>query len=155
MVMNVRGGGLMVAEWITELAARGGATLVSAAATDAWAVARSGIARLFGRGDARREKTTEGRLDDTAIALTQGDPSTREAMLRAQAAVWATRLSDLLEEHPELKEDLARLTGQVRTQLPAAWQQWVQAIATGAVTQTSTGGMSRSEEHTSELQSLR
>lgn len=132
----------MVAEWITELAARASATLVSAAVTDAWAAARSGIARLFGRGDAGKEKAAEDRLDNTANVLSQGDPSAHEATLRAQAAEWTTRLSDLLEEHPELREDLARWTEQVWAQLPAARQQWLQAIATGPVTQISTGGAS-------------
>jgi len=130
----------MDAEWITTLAATGGATLVSAVATDAWSVTRSGIARLFGRGSAGREKTTEAKMDETAVALTQADASAREEILRTQAAVWSARLTDLLEEHPELREDVERLTGQVRALLPAARQQRVQAIATGAVTQTSGGG---------------
>ena len=130
----------MDTEWIIALAATGGATLVSAVATDAWAVTRSGIAWLFGRGNAGREKTTEDRMDETAVALTQGDAPARETVFRAQAALWSARLSGLLEEHPELREDVERLTGQVRAQLPAARQQRVQAIATGAVTQTSGGG---------------
>ena len=130
----------MDAEWIIALATTGAAALVSAVATDAWTVARSGIARLFGRGSADRDKAAEAWMDRTAVALTQAGTSEREEVFRTQVAVWAARLSDLLEEYPELRQDVERLTGEVRAQLPAARQQRVQAIATGAVTQISGGG---------------
>ena len=130
----------MVAEWITTLAATGGATLVGAIATDAWQAARAGFVRLLGRGDARRQELAERRLDASASQITAVDDPARDEVRSQELAVWSTRLADLLEEYPEAAEELRALTDQVRTKLPVAQQTWVQAIGTGAVTQSGRGG---------------
>jgi hypothetical protein len=98
----------MVADWITALAATGASTLVSAAATDGWRAARSGFARLFGRGDLAREQLTAARLD--ALVRDLDDPDHD-----GQARAWATRLADLLEEHPSAANELRSLIDQLAT----------------------------------------
>lgn len=108
------------------LAAAGATALVGAMATDVWQAARSGFARLFGRGDRRREQLVDTRLSQAATQIAQVDPSDQERVRQEVLAAWRVRLRDLLEEHPEAQEELRRLTEQVQARLPAAQQAWVQ-----------------------------
>src|SRR5262245_51291073 len=78
----------MVAEWITSLAATGGATLVAAAATDAWQQAKAGFARLFGRGDHDREAAVARRLDALAGEVEQAPPARRAELLQRLRDEW-------------------------------------------------------------------
>jgi hypothetical protein len=54
---------------ILALLTTGASTLVAAAATDAWKVARPGFLRLLGRGDSQRETETARRLDTLATVV--------------------------------------------------------------------------------------
>lgn len=114
----------MLAEALAALAASGATALVGAAATDAWQSARAGFVRLFARGE-RQHELLESRLDQTATEVVHAaEPDVvRERLLPD----WQVRLSDLLEERPELAAELRELTSQVQAQLPAAQQAWVQA----------------------------
>ena len=108
------------------LAAAGATALIGAIATDVWQAARSGFARLFGRGDQRRQELVDKRLAEAATQVTQADPSDQERARQELRAAWQVRLRDLLEEHPGAEEELRTLTEQVQAQLPAAQPAWVQ-----------------------------
>ncbi|MGH3801534.1 MAG: hypothetical protein ACRDTD_15645 [Pseudonocardiaceae bacterium] len=114
----------MLTEALAALAASGGTALVAAAATDAWQSARAGFAQLFAHGE-KRQELVQARLDQTATEVERAaEPDVvRERLLPD----WQVRLSDLLEERPELAADLRELTRRVQAQLPAAQQAWVQA----------------------------
>jgi len=127
----------MVAEWITTLAAAGGTTLVAAVATDTWTQAKTRFARLFGRGDARREDLAAGRLEATATEITAAaDPQAARA---AHLAIWTSRLADLLEEDPDAADELRTATAEVTAALPAAAQTWIQVTRSGAAYATGGG----------------
>ena len=87
----------MDTSWLVELATSGANTLVSAVATSGWNVVRDGFAQLFGKGDPTRRKVIEARLD----SMPDGDERDVDA--------WTTRLSDLLQERPDLAEELRAL----------------------------------------------
>ncbi|MFF0627391.1 hypothetical protein [Streptomyces sp. NPDC004296] len=95
----------MVEEALTAVAAAGGAAVVQAAGTDAWAGLRQAVARWFGRGDARRERAEWERLDRSAAELT-GDGADEQARVR-QAAVWQTRFEMVLEALDEAEQAAA------------------------------------------------
>ncbi len=99
------------------LAAAGGTALVGAAATDAWQTARSGFARLLGRGDGNRELTVATRLDHMAARLTEQSDREREQVRQELVTAWTARLSDFLEERPELATELRELIGRLRASL--------------------------------------
>ncbi len=114
----------MLTEALAALAASGGTALMAAAATDVWQFARAGIARLFTRGE-RRQEWIESKLDQTAAEV---ERATEPDVVRERLVPdWQVRLSELLEERPELAAELGELTSQVQAQLPAAQQEWVQA----------------------------
>lgn len=114
----------MLTEALAALAASGGTALVAAAATDTWQSARAGFARLFAHAQ-RSQELIESRLDRTAVEVERAaEPDVVRELLVPD---WQVRLSDLLEERPELAAELRELTSQVQAQLPAAQQEWVQA----------------------------
>jgi hypothetical protein len=104
----------------TALAMLAAQTVVAAASTDAWGMAKRGIARLLGRGDPQREQLVEQRLDQTQEQL-RAVPGQDLELARADLeAAWRTRLVDLMEEHPDAAADLQALVEQIRAELPAA-----------------------------------
>lgn len=114
----------MLAEALAELAAAGGAAVVGAMATDAWAATRSGVARLFGRGDARRTEVIEAQLEEDADML--GRAADADQARQDLLPMWRRRLADYLSQDPEAAQGLRELVEQVRAQLPAPRQSWVQ-----------------------------
>jgi hypothetical protein len=110
---------MMTAEFLA-LAAVAGQTVVASASTDAWGATKRGISRLLGRGDPQRAQVAEGRLEATREQLI-GAAGQELARVRAeQASVWQTRLADLLEEFPELAEELRVLVEQINPLLPVS-----------------------------------
>lgn len=101
---------------------------MSAAATDAWESARSGMARLFGQGGQRRRDAAVRWADQTATAIEQAPETERAATRERLAVTWQQRLADLVEEYPEAGEDLRSWVRQVQAQLPAAGQTWVNSF---------------------------
>jgi hypothetical protein len=102
------------------LAAQAAQTVVAAASTDVWGSAKSGLARLLGRGDEKRAALAEGRLEEARVQLaTASGPEADQARARVEAA-WQTRLVDLLEEYPDAAADLRALMEQLQAALPAA-----------------------------------
>lgn len=102
------------------LAVLAGNTVVTAAATDAWAAARKGFARLLGRGDPDKTKAAERRLEETRDQITQATGADLETVRAALEAQWTTRLADLLEDDPGLEVELRALVDQIQAQVSAA-----------------------------------
>ncbi|MFB6784240.1 hypothetical protein ACFCX0_44910 [Streptomyces sp. NPDC056352] len=95
-------GNAVLIEGLIAAAAAGGGAVVQAAGTDAWNGIRSGVARLFGRGEAGREQAVLERLDRTQAVLEAAQEGAEAEQVRiAQVAVWQTRLETLLEELPD------------------------------------------------------
>src|SRR5215469_17010685 len=92
--------GMPLSEALVALAALAGNTVVTAAVTDAWESARTGLARLLGRGDPGKAKLAAERLAETRDRLTQATGEDVEQTRAALEAQWVTRLADLLEEDP-------------------------------------------------------
>lgn len=95
----------MLTEAMIALAGAGGAGLVQAMATDAWAVTKTGAARLLGRGDQAREALVAQQLERARVEVGKAGPAATQVRL-AQQAAWTARLEDLLAEHPELADEL-------------------------------------------------
>jgi hypothetical protein len=102
----------VLTEALIALAAAGGTGLVQAVATDAWTVARTGFARLLGRGDRSREAVVEQQLERTRVEIQTAGPRSEQVQL-AQQAAWAARLEDLLADCPDLAGDLRTVLEQV------------------------------------------
>jgi hypothetical protein len=108
----------MLAEALVALAALAGNTVVAAATTDAWEAARRGFAQLLGRGDPDRTKVAERRLAETRQQLIAGVGQDLEQVRAALVKRWAGRLTDLLEEHPDVEADLRALVQQIQAAAP-------------------------------------
>jgi hypothetical protein len=91
------GGGWVLAEALEALAAAGGAAVVQAAGTDAWAGFRAQVARWFARGDTQREQVALERLDRAAVVLEAAGPGHAERVRADQGAEWRTRFETVLE----------------------------------------------------------
>ena len=117
------------------------ATLVAAATTDVWQQVRNGFARLLGRGDHGQEMAATRRLDALATAVEQASPDKRAEVRQQLQADWGVRLADLIEDDPAVAYSLRSLVDQVRAQLPAPQQQWVQNITASAAGATAQGVM--------------
>jgi hypothetical protein len=105
-------------EEFLELASLAASTMVSMAATDAWEAGKRGFARLLGRGDPERAQLAERRLEETQDQLASVGDAAEQVQERLQAA-WQIRVTDLLEEHPDLAGDLRALVAQIQSKLPA------------------------------------
>ncbi|WP_405901880.1 hypothetical protein OG696_00490 [Streptomyces sp. NBC_00656] len=115
----------MLVEGLIAVAGAGGGAVVQAAGTDAWKGIRGGFARLFSRGDARRERAELERLDQTRAVLEAAQEGEETQRVRtAQVARWQTRLETLLEELPEAEQqqvvaELQALVAQTEAAGPA------------------------------------
>lgn len=113
--------GLPGEEVLLELAQWAGTTVVAAALTDAWESARTRVAKVFGRGSARKTEAAEAWLDRTRDQLAAAAPGTDLEQVAATAAGrWAGRFADLLDEDPGLAADLRAVVTEVAALLPAA-----------------------------------
>jgi len=102
------------------LAAQAAQTVVAAASTDAWGAAKSGLARLLGRGDEKRAALAERRLEEARERLAAASGPEEEQARAQLAAAWQTRLVDLLEEYPDAAAGLRALVERLQAALPAA-----------------------------------
>jgi FMN phosphatase YigB (HAD superfamily) len=107
------------------LVAAGGWAFVGAAASDAWQAARAGMVRLFGRGGQRRQELAERWADQTAAEIEQAAEEERPQVRQRLAPVWRQRLADLVEEYPEVTEELRAWAQRLQSELPAAQHSWV------------------------------
>lgn len=131
----------MLEGWLLSAATAGGSALIGAVATDVWQSARAGVCRLFGRAGQRRGDMAQGWADQTAAEIT-GAPSEQQIEVRQRLALlWQQRLADLVEEHPELGDEVRMWAADLRQQLPAAEKDWVNTfIAGGNATQYNAPG---------------
>lgn len=128
----MKGGVVVLEEVLADLAKASGSAVVGAMATDAWRTAKSGVARLLGRGDESRERSLEVTLDEDA-AMLKGAAGADADLVRAELApVWGRRLAVLLEENPGVAGELHALIERVRAELPAASRTWLQQYNTAA-----------------------
>ena len=107
----------MVVEVLAVLAAAGGTALVNAMVADGWEGVRKRFARLLGRGNDKEAEATATRLDKSHATLTGLSGTDLEKAKAEQAVVWQTRLSDLLEDHPEVEGELRSLVAEVQAQV--------------------------------------
>jgi hypothetical protein len=108
------------------LAMAAATALVGSMATDAWQAARSGFTMLLGRGDRQRQEIAVTRLVSAAAQVAGVSGDEQDRVRRELLPVWQVRLRDLVEEHPELADELRALADQVRAQVPAQQQAWIQ-----------------------------
>ncbi|WP_324606891.1 hypothetical protein [Streptomyces katrae] len=94
----------MLEQALAALAAAGGAAVVQAAGTDAWAGLRQALAGWFGRGDQQRERAELERLDRTAGELDAAAAGAVERLRMRQEGVWQTRVEILLENLEEAEQ---------------------------------------------------
>jgi hypothetical protein len=109
----------MPGEVLMALAQWAGQTVAAAAVTDVWEAARHKVARLLGRGDARKTEAAERWLDETHQQLTAAQGADLEPVQAAVARRWEGRFSDLLDEDPGVEAELRALVEEIRAQLPA------------------------------------
>jgi hypothetical protein len=109
----------MLAEGLIALAGFAGRTVAAAAVTDVWEAARRKVARLLGRGDARKTEVAERWLDETHQQLTAAQGEDLEPARAAAARRWEDRFADLLDEDPGVEADLRAVMEEIAAQLPA------------------------------------
>jgi hypothetical protein len=112
---------------LAALAMTGATALVGAMATDAWQVAREGIARLFRRRGADHQASIEAQLDRNADLVSKAPDAERAR--QSLIALWELELTGLMAQDPGAAAELTALITEVHSRLPAAGQQWVQANA--------------------------
>lgn len=110
---------MAIEEALLTLASMAGRTVVSAAASDAWSLVKSGLARLLGHDDETRKERAEQRLEQTRRELAAIPPEELEQAQDRLAVAWQIRVLDLLEEHPELADELHSLLEQVAASGPS------------------------------------
>jgi hypothetical protein len=118
----------MLSESLAQLAAEGGAALVSAMAADAWSAVKQRFARLLGRGDPEQVEAAERRLDRSRQELAGGSAPELEQARAEQVAAWKARLADLLEDHPACAAELRELIQAVRAQVASSGTTVVQHV---------------------------
>ena len=107
----------MVVEALAALAAAGGTALVNAMVADGWRGVRQRFVRLFGRGNDKEAEAAAARLEKSHVMLAGLSGADLERAQAEQAVVWGTRLSDLLEDHPEVEGELRSLISEVQAQV--------------------------------------
>jgi len=109
----------MLAEGLMALAGWAGQTVAAAAVTDVWETARHKVARLLGRGDARKSEVAERWLAETHQQLAAAEGADLEPVQAEAARRWEGRFADLLDEDPGVEADLRALAEEIQAQLPA------------------------------------
>jgi hypothetical protein len=109
----------MSSDVLVALAQFAGQTVAGAAITDMWEAVRGRFARLLGRGDARRAQVAEQWLGQTRQQLTAAPGAELEQARKAAAERWAGRFADLLDEDPDVEDELRALVEEVAAHLPA------------------------------------
>jgi hypothetical protein len=132
----------MPGEVLIALAQWAGQTVAAAAVTDAWEAARQKFVRLLGRGDPKRTDLAERWLAQTHEQLTAAAGADLEAARAAQVQRWEGRFADLLDEDPDIEDDLRSLVREIAAQLPARMVSAAEhAVAAGRdVNITASGG---------------
>lgn len=104
-------------EGMPALAALAGQTVARVASTDAWEDAKNRIAHVFACGNTETMHRAEGRLEKTRTQLRAAISPDREQLTTLLAVEWQVRLTDLLEDHPEVEQDLRTLVDRIQIHL--------------------------------------
>jgi hypothetical protein len=118
-------GVVMISDWLVPVVSAAGAALAGASATDAWQSARSGVVRLFGRAGQRQAELAQAWAEETATEIAAASAEERPQLVQQWAETWQRRLAGLIEEYPELADELQKWARDLRAQLPSAQQEWV------------------------------
>ncbi len=121
----------MIADWALSMATAGGSAVVGAVATDAWAIARAGLVRSFGRTGRRSQELVADLADLTAAELGRADERDRAALARQWAGHWEDRLADLLAEFPDVGEEVGAWIDRVARESPTARPDRVNTFVAG------------------------
>ena len=105
----------MLTEALEALATAGGTAVVSAAGTEIWQQLRTRVARLLGRGEEASTTLVNQRLDRTYAELQAASAEGEENVRAALVSAWTTRLTDLLEERPQVAAEVRALVELVTT----------------------------------------
>jgi hypothetical protein len=89
---------------LTTLAVLAAQEVVKAMAGDGWHAVRDRVAQLIGRGDPQRAERQTTQLDRSRDELRAGRLAPEAAAER-----WQGRFEDLLDEYPELADELQKL----------------------------------------------
>ena len=108
----------MPGEVFMALAQWAGQTVAAAAVTDVWETARHKVARLLGRGDARKTEAAERWLTETHQQL-DAQGADLAPVQAAAARRWEGRFADLLDEDPGVEAELRALVEEIAARLPA------------------------------------
>ncbi|MER6444123.1 hypothetical protein [Streptomyces venezuelae] len=84
------------------------------------------MARLFSRGDDREEQRISAQLDRIPHHLEIASEAELDGIRTALADRWRVKLTELLEEYPELEAELRALVEEVRASVPEAQQFFTQ-----------------------------
>ncbi|MFI8083408.1 hypothetical protein ACIF6L_21735 [Kitasatospora sp. NPDC086009] len=109
---------------LQELILAGGTTVVGAMATDSWAAARDGVARLFRHRGEERQSAIEAQLDSNAALVTRA--GNIERARQGLVPLWVLELESLVDEYPEAVTELRVLISEIESARPASQEAWVQ-----------------------------
>jgi hypothetical protein len=122
----------MLPEALTTLASTGATALVTVMVTDSWESLRAKFARLLGRGDTSTEADALVRLDESRATLTSAiTAGYLEKVSSELQATWRVSLEHLLENSPEVVDELSALVAEAQDARTVAGRVEVHATATG------------------------
>jgi hypothetical protein len=108
---------------LTQVAAAGATTLVTAMAADLWTEVRERVAGLLARGDGRRVALQRQLLDESRRQIQAAAAGDRQAASAGERVRWEVALRQALVLDQDLALDLAVLIDEVAERLPApAWE---------------------------------
>jgi hypothetical protein len=105
------GSHLPPADDLTVLAMTAGRTVVSMAATDGWEKFKKALSRILGRGTG--EVAIGRRLEQSREQLIGAPAGGFSAAAAQQATIWQTRVTDRIEERPDIAADLRAFLAEV------------------------------------------
>ena len=109
---------------LQELILAGGTTVVEAMATDSWAAARDGVARLFRHRGEEEQSAIEAQLDNNAALVARAGDGERAR--QSLVPLWVLELESLLNEYPDAVPELRTLISDIEATRPTAQKTWVQ-----------------------------
>ncbi|WP_370219618.1 hypothetical protein [Kitasatospora sp. GAS1066B] len=93
-------------------------------ATDSWAAAREGVARLFRHRGQERQSAIETQLESNAALVARAEDVERTR--RSLVPLWVLELESLLAEYPEAVAELRTLISEIEATRAAPQETWVQ-----------------------------
>lgn len=104
--------------------------LVQASVTGGGELIRK-VPALFRRQGRTREQQATAELDRGRELLARAAPADLDREIVRHEAMWELRVRDLLAEHPDLGDDIRRLTADIRAALDRQGARYEQRVSTG------------------------